>query len=67
MASKEARDLKVGDVEVRMGMQHHRVVSVTPIGDGRSYIEVKTEQVGKPDNVTITTLPSSTRVNILDA
>lgn len=67
MASKEARDLKEGDVEVRLGMQHHRVVSVTPIGDGRSYVEVKTEQVGNPANVTVTTLPSSTRVNVLDA
>lgn len=67
MASKEARELKEGDVEVRLGMQRHRVVSVTPIGDGRSYVEVKTEQVGKPDNVSVATIPAQTRVEVLDA
>jgi hypothetical protein len=64
MTTKEAKDLQVGDVQVHAGMVRYKVIAVTPIGNG-GYVEVKCEQVGKPYNVSVATMPAHTQVQVL--
>ncbi|MBN3756085.1 hypothetical protein G3N95_24305 [Paraburkholderia sp. Tr-20389] len=63
--TKEAQDLKPGDVLLRAGISRHVVVSVTPIGRPAGRVEIKTYQLGKPDNVTVEDMPAHTLVEIV--
>jgi hypothetical protein len=65
MATKEAQDLQPGDVLWHAGVSRHVIVSVTPIGRPAGYVEVKSYQLGKPDNVTVATMPAHTLVEVV--
>ncbi|WP_321916331.1 hypothetical protein [Paraburkholderia sp. J11-2] len=66
MATKEAKDLQVGDVEVRNGMSRHKITAVVPIVRLGGYVEVRSHQVGKPDNTTVATVPAHMLVKVAD-
>ncbi|WP_429554277.1 hypothetical protein [Paraburkholderia sp. MM5477-R1] len=63
--TKEAKDLRVGDVLLLSGMQQHEVFAVTPIGHTGGYVEVSSRQPGKPDNVSVATMPANAPVKVL--
>ncbi|MFP3549765.1 hypothetical protein SB861_03485 [Paraburkholderia sp. SIMBA_049] len=65
MATKEAKDLQPGDVLLRAGMSRHVVDTVTPIGRPAGYVEIKTYQLGKPDNVTVASMPAHTLMEVV--
>ncbi|TCK37943.1 hypothetical protein B0G84_3241 [Paraburkholderia sp. BL8N3] len=61
--TKEAKDLQIGDVHIHAGMVRYRVIAVTPIDNG-GYVEIHSEQVGKPDDVRVATVPAHTRFEV---
>jgi hypothetical protein len=65
MTKKEAKDLQAGDVQLHAGMVRHVIVSVTPIGRTGGYVEVRSYQLGKPDNVTVANVPAHTPVEVV--
>ncbi|CAB3758639.1 hypothetical protein [Paraburkholderia humisilvae] len=65
MPTKEAQHLQPGDVLLHAGISRHVVVTVTPVGRPAGRVEVKTYQLGKPDNVAVTNMPAQTLVEVV--
>jgi hypothetical protein len=65
MPTKEAQHLNPGDVLLRAGMSRHVVVTVTPIGRPAGRVEVRTYQLGKPDNVSVADMPAHMLVEVV--
>lgn len=61
-AKKEAKDLQPGDVFVR-ALTHYTVTALVPIGNG-GYVEIQAHQIGKPDNVMVSTVPCHMEVDL---
>ncbi|MFT0174631.1 hypothetical protein ACLKMY_37780 [Paraburkholderia mimosarum] len=66
MPKKEAKDLQVGDMQLHAGMVRQKIISVTPVGRTGGYVEVTSHQLGKPDNVTVATMPAHTLVEVIE-
>jgi hypothetical protein len=65
MLTKEAKDLQPGDVYLHAGIVRNKVIALTPIGNG-GYVEIHSHQLGKPDNVTVMSLPAHTPMKMAD-
>jgi hypothetical protein len=62
---REAKDLQAGDVWLHAGMVRYVVETVTPIGRMGSHVEVRSYQLGKPDNVRVESMPANTPVELV--
>ncbi|MEX3636000.1 hypothetical protein [Paraburkholderia sp. BR14320] len=63
--TKEAKDVRVGDVLLLAGIQQHEVFAVTPVGREGGYVEISSRQPGKPENVSVAQMPARAPVKIL--
>lgn len=65
MSTKEAKDLQVGDVYLHAGIVRQEVIAITPIGRNGGMVEVTSQQVGKPENVSVVQMPARTRMEMV--